>query len=594
MPALSQYPVGEPTTLLPFFPAGFPGELLVSRVGIYHILRGHAATRATYHELFDTAPFSLTHWAPMHLEALASRIPGDPANVLKALYQDSTILPLFALFLGDRLPAGLDVGMAGALASLPRRIVGESGATHLCLKCLAQDTDEYGIAYIHREHQIPAATACWKHGIRLIDRCPHCRCPFEVPKNLILAPWRGCPACERSLLETPDLSCQIASEVEITLARFGKELLDSARTRLDSNQLVELYRERAMELGFRRGKNVDRVGLLAALEEHIGKDLLANIDRAYGNGRTSGWFHVLAGSLTVETPLTRHLILAHFLFRESGAFIAQLETASAKPAVSSGCKRRSKQAQPPVCGSSAGASGEIVDQAVSRLVLIARQSQLSIDDLWKAEYAAMKKLVKSQPDAVRIIEKRLALPGDDPVIRRGTDAGCAIDPRIDSDWAAAIKTAANLLYDKGGKPERISIKLLLRKAARRSGTWPNAQSFPLTRAMCDELKESIWHFYARRILWAMMHCGEHAIRTRIITESSLEYYKASDVFMYFIDIGYRPTTESFAKQLAKLGIPRNWSGPHPDREYESVGRGYVPKARREPIEDPVATIARAA
>lgn len=594
MPARSQYSAGEPTTLLPFFPAGLPGELLVSRVGIYHILRGHATTRATYQELFYTIPFSLTHWAPLHLERLAARISGDPASVLKAVYQDSTILPLFAMFLGDRLPEGLGVGMTGALASLPRRIVGESGTTHLCLRCLAQDTDEYGIPYIHREHQIPAVTTCWKHGIRLIDRCPHCRCPFERPKDLVLAPWRGCHACERSLLETPDLSCLIASDVEIALARFGKELLDSTQTRLDSNQLVELYRKRAIELGFQRGKNVDRVGLLAALEEHIGKDLLANVDRAYGNGKTSGWFHVLAGSLTAEAPLTRHLILAQFLFRESGAFIVQLKAASAKPAAQTRRNQRSKQAQPPVSGFCDGARGETLDQAVRRLVLIARQSQLSVDDLWKAEYAAMKKLVKSKSEAVRIIEEQLALPSDGSAAPRGRNSECAIDTKIDSDWADAIKAAATTLYDKGGKPERISINSLLRNAKPRRGGWPTAKSFPLAHAMCDEMKESSWHFYARRILWAMTRCGEHAIRTRVITESTLEYHKASDIYLYFSDRGYHPTMEPFARQLASLGIPRNWLGPNPDRKYRPVGRRYVAKAHREPVEGPTTTLAEAA
>lgn len=580
--------------MLPFFPAGLPGELLVSRVGIYHILRGPATTRVTYQELFDTAPFSLTHWAPLHLERLAARIPGDPASVLKAFYQDSTILPLFAMFLGDRLPEGLGISMAGALASLPRRIVGESGTTHLCLRCLAQDADEYGTPYIHREHQIPAATTCWKHGIRLIDRCPQCRCPFEVPKDLILAPWRGCPACERSLLETPDLSCLIPSDVEIALARFGKELLDSAQTRLSSNQLVELYRRRAMELGFRRGKKVDRVGLMAALEEHIGADLLANIDRAYRNGTTSGWFHVLAGSLTVEAPLSRHLLLAHFLFRESGAFIAQLESASVKPAAPGGCKRRNMRAQPPVSRSSSDAPDGIADQAVSRLIRIAQEDQLSIDDLWKTEYAAMKRLVKLNPDAVQSIEKLLASPRSDLPGGRSLGAGGTIDSKVDSDWAVAVKAAADLLYNEGGKPKRISIKSLLKKTTNCPGNWPNAQIFPRTRAMCEEMKESISHFYARRILWAMVLCGEHAIRSRIVTESRLEYYRASDVFMYFTDLGYRPTTESFSKQLTKLGIPRNWSGPYPEREYESVGRSYVPKALRKPVEDPVASLVRAA
>lgn len=570
--------IGGSAAILPFFPAGFPYELLVSRVGRYHILRGHATSQVTYDEIFQSAPFSLTHWAPQYLDRLAARIPGDFDETVESMYRDSTILPLFEHFFGERVPLGVNSAGASAMAGLPRRIVGESGTTHLCTICLAEDTDEYGTPYIHLTHQIPTSTICWRHGVRLIDRCPHCRCPFEVPKDLILVPWRGCP-CGRSLLGAADLSLPKPTEIEISLARFGKELLDCTPIRLDSLKLVELYRTRVLELGFKRGKTIDRVSLLSALEDHIGKKLLADMDWAYSKGRMSGWFHLLSPSLSAETPLTRHLVFAHFLFREAGAFISQLEVASTKPAAVKRGSQNNKSAS----------SSELIerlptnligDEALNRLVLIGRKNHFSVDDLWKAEYASMKKLVKSQPNAVQAIEARLALTDDSPKLKRNPKSNSSTTSK-DANWADAIQLAADSLYSEVGKPKRVSVNSLLKKAGIRLAVWPSPQSSPLTHAKCDGLKESAWHFYARRMLWTMTHfAGNPTAKAMIAMASGLEYFKASDVLTFFVEMGYRPTAEPYAKQLENLGIPKNWSGPHPERKYESVGRAYVRKALR--------------
>jgi hypothetical protein len=574
--------IHQPVAMLPFFPTGFRDEIFASRVSRYHIQRGNLTSRVTYSELFQVAPFALTYWVPPYLDRLSARIPGNPEETVAAIHQESTLLPLFRQFVGARFNHDPSAASTYSYRDLPRRIVGESGTTRICIHCLAEDEEEHGTPYIHRAHQIPGIFACWKHGVRLIDRCPHCRCPVEATKDLILAPWRHC-ACGRPL-QDPGHAFQVeASEIEVSLARFTKEVLDAAPIPLESSRLVELYRMRAMELGFRRGKKVDRVGLLSALEEHVGKSLLAGMDWAYRKGQTDGWLNMLSAASAAETPLHRHLILAHFLFRESGAFISQLRAALTKPAAPKKRIRKPIEMRSGAGGATGPRAGKAAAKgAINRLVQIAMASGLGVDELWRVEYGAMRRLVKLQSDAAQVIEARLASGDRSRPAGEGRRTAGPVDSKADADWAVAIRAAADVLYGEVGKPTRVFMNSLIKKASVRKATWPTPQAFPRTRAACEELKESMWHFYARRMLWAMgRFTGMKVAKSAITEESGLEHNKICAVMAFIVDSGYQVTDEPYAKQLEKLGIPRNWQGPHPGREYHKVGRGYVQKALRD-------------
>src|SRR5471032_1699379 len=178
--------------ILPFFPSALPDETISSRVSRYHIRRGQLTNNSTYTELFGLAPFSLTPLVQPHLDKLALRLPGSPVDNLRVLQNDSTLLPLFRRFFGTHLAKRKTIGNEITAVELPRRLLGGSRLTHLCPECLVDDDKVHGCRYIHRSHQIPGVTSCWKHGRLLMDRCPACRQPFSQPGQLILSAWIGC------------------------------------------------------------------------------------------------------------------------------------------------------------------------------------------------------------------------------------------------------------------------------------------------------------------------------------------------------------------------------------------------------------------
>lgn len=558
--------------MLPFFPSGHPGELFASQVGRYHVLSGNRTTRLTYDELFGIAPFSLTYWFPLHLDRLSERLPGDRSETILSLLQENTLLPLFQQFYGLSLAEMHSGKQAAAAISLPRRIVGESGTTHLCLDCQRQDVIDEGAPYIHRAHQIPGISACWRHGTRLIDCCPRCRCPIETSKDLILMPWRGCACGWHPQEEGNDSEGEVGGEVETSLARFAKEILESELIPLHPRALTQLYRIQTLELGFRRGGTIDRTSLLSAIEDFYGEQLLANMDWAYRRGKKSGWFHIFNGKSANEVPLGRHLILAHFLFGEAGVFRSKLEWAKQiKLDQPVRCHKRSYSVPQQV---TTGMQSEVpINNLMGRLVQKAKECGLDIDGLWKEEYGAMKKLVKSHPEGVKTIAARLVLAKRLP--SNGVQFGEGKD-QLDAKRAAAIRAAGEHLYRQPGKPKKISMNVLMRHASLRSYGWPTTTDFPQTRAACEAWKESTWHFFARRVLWTLAQFPEGtASVSKIADASGLEYHKVFAVADYFMSAGYRVTAEPFADQLKRLEIPRDWPGPCPDRKFYATGRRYV-------------------
>lgn len=561
---------------VPFFEAGLPGEILHSRVSRYHVLRGNRTCRQTYLELFNCAPFPLTHWLPENLHELANILPGNPGENLLEIQRTGTLLPLFQQFGAGRTQR--DVGRGRSKRSnytMPRRMVGESGTTHLCPACLIEDAASFGVPYLHLAHQIPGVTACWRHAIRLLDRCPTCRCPLERTSTLVLSPWLGCE-CGTDIATAGHASPVVAAAAEMDYARFSRELLEVAPVAIDTDQLVAMYRARISTLGFGRGRLlVNRVELLSAIEEYFGTALLADLDPAYRRGKTSGWFHPLSCSAAAEAPLTRHLIFSLFLFRTADCFVAHAKAAANAAVPARGRRLRASDDGGLMCKQDGTVGDFGKERAISSLVRVARQHELSVDDLWLRHFGAMKQLVKRWPLAPTEIAKRLA--GGNA----GTRSSGSRPHPADREWAEAIQEAAARIYRSNDKPRRMSTSILIRETHCRPATWPTAEKFPATYAACEESKESQWHYYARRVLWAMRRCTSNTIPRSILTLSTrLEYFRAGAVYDYLRASGVPLGREATPTQLLRLGITRDWKGPCPDQVFPAVGRAYQKIGRR--------------
>jgi hypothetical protein len=208
---------------LPFFPASFPDETLLSRVSRYHLLSARRDDQDTFAELFGE-PGEMTKFAraaPQTLSRLARMLPGAYLARLGELLSANTFVPL--------------------LASISLSPDVEFGEANACAICLAEDEEEHGAPYLHRSHQLPSVIACWKHGTVLLQACPHCDSRFKIPGKLIRAPIIPC-----SCGLTYQWQGVQASPGERTFASHAHRVL-SARTRRSNTSLLIEFFQREME-----------------------------------------------------------------------------------------------------------------------------------------------------------------------------------------------------------------------------------------------------------------------------------------------------------------------------------------------------------
>jgi hypothetical protein len=578
-------PTAPATKILPFFPSALPDETISSRVSRYHIRRGQLTNNSTYTELFGRAPFSLTPLVQPYLDKLAFRLPGSPVANLRDLQNDSTLLPLFRRFFGTHLAKRQAIGNEITAVELPRRLVGGSRLTHLCSECLVDDDKEHGCRYIHRSHQIPGVTVCWKHGTLLIERCPACRQPFSQPGQLILSAWIGCD-CGHDLAHAKRDSTE-PTETELAFAVFSKALIDAAPAHLTPKQLVQLYRSRGMELGFRQGSHrLKRTALFASIEAFFGPAVLARMDPAYSKCKISGWFHVLQDSLTMEAPLYRHLLFAFYLFREADVFLARIEELVQK-------ERASSLADDPTgamraCeGAGANSEGKTVaEELIEELIDSATRLGYGPQQLWHHNVGKMRRLVKLVPDAYERIEARL----QEAATRKKQLASRRLNTKVRDDaqdplWAAGITASAAAIYQKEQRPFRVTMNQLVKAASGspKGMRLPTAERTPLARAAADTHAESAWHFYARRMLWTLQSLSDpetppHAI----IKLARLEVNKAREILKFFSNVRRcgGPSIKEIHQILTAHGIGRAWAGPCPDKTFYKAGRAYRLRTNR--------------
>jgi hypothetical protein len=164
---------------LPFFPTSFPDETLYSRVSRYHRFRAERKDEITFIELFRETGLKIdfSEAAPAALRVLASLIPGEPLVLLGDILRQNTFVPFLAPLVTEPTDP------------FPNA---EFGCAKACLSCLVQDEQLFGSPYLRRSHQLPAVTACWQHGVKLIDACPDCGSSFAHPGKFVRAPLAPC------------------------------------------------------------------------------------------------------------------------------------------------------------------------------------------------------------------------------------------------------------------------------------------------------------------------------------------------------------------------------------------------------------------
>lgn len=514
---------------------------------------------------------------------------GPPNENVHSLLLQNTLYPLFTTFGYTTLSLTSDAApIRDQIINMPKRIVGESGETHLCVHCLRDDLHDHETAYIHRSHQIPGVTVCWRHGIRLLSSCPFCGCPFEPRADLILAPWEPCAACNHYL---PDASFyrppNRATEQEWEFAKFTHDLLQGAKKPLDVNTLTLMYAKKIGEKHLSRGSTIDRVALLAALEEHFGIEFLNEVDSAYRSGRSQNWLRCCSKSGFLDAPISRHLLLANFLFGSSQEFMKVSDSVLERPRsnangqsahpVTISQESKATEKQTDVTDITCHQAQQVADSPAKQKIaaFINENPGTATTELWKRFHGAMKHLHKPGADgAAWLAGLQEATSAGETYRTKQLDDFSADD----LSWAQKFATAALAMYSSSELPVKVSRNKLMRKAGWTLPNLPSSDRFPLARQQLESLRESDWHYYARRILWAKLTVGTKATSaSSVIIPSGIEHHRGLVLCKFFSTVPNSRILRdgTISEILIKHNIENDWEGPAPAREFYTPGRNYV-------------------
>jgi hypothetical protein len=270
-------------------------------------------------------------------------------------------------------------------------------------------------------------------------------------------------------------------------------------------------------------------------------------------------------------------LFSHFLFRDAEQFWRTLLDPMKEPVISDNDKpltgRPVRTDKVTVKVASATQMNLVRVQDLQRKLLRAARSigNCSVEDLWRKHYGLMKQLTKL--DASAIVRLKAQLASIKPSTQQKKIRSISVHPEDDAR-ACKVREAAEELYASSDKPERVSANRLSRRIG-----WNvvclNKSQFPATRRAVEDLMESNWFFYARRIVWAMLYLpgGSNAA---IRAASGIEHHRAFALITHFRDIDTSTllVKGTVALLLKQHGVERNWAGPCPDRKFPPSGRAF--------------------
>lgn len=534
-----------PSSIL-FFPPSFPDETLHSRVSRYHFLSGNKTASLSFIDIFDAIPFPLDIVVPKQIVQLAGRLPGVTKDNLHSLLKNNTLLPLFTPFLGtkDTIEKSSTDTVTDSLTRIPRRVVGLHGAAKLCIECCESDAIEHGSSYWHRAHQIPGVSSCWKHGKKLIRSCPFCSKPFSIKNQFLTLPW---VPCECGWAPDAESHNELASTLETEYAVFSKELLHGELPSIPQEALANHYRSQAYALEFRAGSLVSQASLLKAIVETFGEEFLSQADPAYAAKKTKTWIRLSTIDNQLDMPITRHLILSFFLFREFNIFKSHIKN---KIAASNTRRRKDSYRQPETSDSKRSTYRNKIQKILNRW------PNSTLEDCWKnARQATSWLFANDKKWLISFISGKTSI----------TDSTIS---KSDLPYAKLINDGIETLYSTSSMPERVNVGKILSLLPKRlaAGSKERQEKYPEVSKKIIEYYESLWHFHVRRILWGIFEIKRLELKPTVGNLSELiNINKTScnsiiDHFDWNIEAMASQAVEN-NNYISRTGISRQWLGP---------------------------------
>lgn len=148
--------------MIPYFPAPYPDELWYSVMCRYHLRSGSILP---YIETGNQADVIGVMVPGNDIAGIMGQIPDSPYRTEEIIWEH-TLFPFFSrLCLPDTRERWMRDLCRGTSSFRPK--LTNMNVLRYCPLCRREEAERQGESYWHREHQLPMATVCTRHGCRL-------------------------------------------------------------------------------------------------------------------------------------------------------------------------------------------------------------------------------------------------------------------------------------------------------------------------------------------------------------------------------------------------------------------------------------------
>ena len=289
---------------LSFFPTPLPNELFYSIICRYSLLSGEKSIASVNEELFGNQRVVLPIEFPIklaefhrHCHSLFPYMPDD-------IIHNFSLFPFYAHFLSLEKAYRIKKLILRSEHSNIRATLGLNGSkvkslTHprYCIECAKEDIIKFSQFYIHREHQLPI-NICPEHNLILENLFPRDHA-FGYARYL---PNRNTVNETAPKLNSNTLLHKL-SKASLSILKGG-----------EGGSLMANHKEKLMELGFYRGRNIDVGKFVRRVQEKYGVDELNELIRLnVGNMPLSKYLMTpIHRQNRIINPI-RHILLLDFI-----------------------------------------------------------------------------------------------------------------------------------------------------------------------------------------------------------------------------------------------------------------------------------------
>lgn len=297
-----------------FLLSSFPDESLASLLSRYHVVSGGYSVAETILDLFGKKAFNLSSLSVDDVRGVLSRFGDKSIEVAQGLICNNSMLPLYAAFVARNVRF-LDGLVVGEEIYSSKSISGEENKVWVCPGCLEEDRKKYGVAYLHRSHQIPGVYSCWKHGIRVFSACPDCSSVFLKRAEVLNVHIAGCDCGWRgsNSVEERDITGQLFSV-------FSREFMIANLAPIPNKVLARAFNKAIGERVLGRGCGLDDINdyIYSSFDDGF-------LSKVLGGWRNPSTRIIFPRNNVAAAPLSRKLLTGFCLFDTFEKFLAAIQ-----------------------------------------------------------------------------------------------------------------------------------------------------------------------------------------------------------------------------------------------------------------------------